>query len=153
MNIILELDKALEGLAPSDIKKINNYEAYLSPAKVDLVNQMIEKYIYIDGTDVIITKENLTSIKSIIEEIKYHCNGILDSDKKYVRNYDSIARVENAIEEKINNPSGDKDNQTQSNKNQYEKLPQTGGLISSYIPMGILMVSCGMVMLKRRKSE
>lgn len=154
-NIILELDKALEGLAPSDIKKINNYEAYLSPAKVDLVNQMIEKYIYIDGTDVIITKENLTSIKSIIEEIKYHCNGILDSDKKYVRNYDSIARVENAIEEfeKINNPSGDKDNQTQSNKNQYEKLPQTGGLISSYIPMGILMVSCGMVMLKRRKSE
>lgn len=154
-DIILELDEALEGLAPSDIRKINNYEAYLSPAKVDLVNQMIEKYIYVDGMDVMITKENLTSIESILEEIKYHYDGILDGDKKYVKNYDSIARVENAIEEfeKLNNPSDDKDNQTESNKNQYGKLPQTGGLVSSYIPMGIIMVFGGMVMLKRRKSE
>lgn len=142
-SVILELDKVLEGLSESDIKKLNNYEYYLSPAKAKIVNLLIDKYVYIDGKDVEVTSKNIDNLKSTIEEIKYYYNGVLNDDKKYIKNYDSAERVENKISQfEINNKGED------SNKGP-NKLPTTGDA-AGYTSLITMILSCGGIAVIKR---
>lgn len=127
------IDKAMEGLAASDIALITEVEQYLSPAKVDLVNLMIEKLI-----DLTVTKDNLEETKALLEDIAYFYQGILEADTKYVKNYEQVALVQKAVdllEAELN-------------------IPQSGVKLPWSI-MGILMFSgiAVMIMSRRRKSR
>lgn len=42
---IQAIDKAMEGLASTDVAKITAVEQFLSPAKVDLVNLMLKELV------------------------------------------------------------------------------------------------------------
>lgn len=127
------IDKVMEGLAASDIALITEVEQYLSPAKVDLVNLMIEKLI-----DLTVTKDNLEETKALLEDIAYFYQGILEADTKYVKNYEQVALVQKAVdllEAELN-------------------IPQSGVKLPWSI-MGILMFSgiAVMIMSRRRKSR
>lgn len=127
------IDKAMEGLATSDIALITEVEQYLSPAKVDLVNLMTEKLI-----DLTVTKDNLEETKALLEDIAYFYQGILEADTKYVKNYEQVALVQKAVdllEAELN-------------------IPQSGVELPWSI-MGVLMFSGIAVMIinRRRKSR
>lgn len=147
-NIIAELDKALEGLSNSDIRKLNNYEYYLSPAKAQLINLLINKYFYTDDVDVNVTRDNMNELKTIVEEIKHYYDGVLEGDKKYIKNYDKVEKVDEAISNLSKSSEGSASDKIQDSIGKV--LPQTGGL-SGYIPALGMILACGGVMILKSK--
>ena len=96
-SIINEIDQACTGLAWSDIQKLTNYEYYASPAKAEIVNLLIRQSIYVNGSEVIPTLQNEDALQSAINEINSYYTGILDCDKIYVEQYDSVQDVQYKI--------------------------------------------------------
>ena len=96
------IDKAMEGLSVSDIALITEVEQFLSPAKVDMVNLLLEK---LGGISV--TEKNAAEIKELLAEITYFYDGVRAEDQKYIDGYEKAAAAQKAIEA-------------------LEQLPQTG---------------------------
>lgn len=95
--VILEIDKACEGLSQRDLIKLTNYEYYLSPAKATVVNLLIDEYLFTNHEKVNINKKNIEEIKKIISEIRYYYAGVLEADKKYIKNFSIVDEVESLI--------------------------------------------------------
>lgn len=72
---IQAIDKAMEGLASTDVAKITAVEQFLSPAKVDLVNLMLKELVE-DGQTVTATQENKEALQALLDEINQYYTGI-----------------------------------------------------------------------------
>lgn len=94
---IQAIDKAMEGLASTDVAKITAVEQFLSPAKVDLVNLMLKELVE-DGQTVTATQENKEALQALLDEINQYYTGIPEADKKYVEGYEAVATVQAAID-------------------------------------------------------
>lgn len=138
---IKAIDEKMKGLNPEDIALISEVEQFLSPAKVDLVNLMINELIKTP-----INKENKNTIKELIQDIEDFYAGILKDDLKYVKNYDQVAKIKSDIE-KI---SVDK---VQSGKTPVDKSPKTGDETNLYLWILILSVASVFVHKLKVKEE
>lgn len=90
---IQKINQASEGLAKEDLLTLNNYEYYLSPAKADLINLMIERKL----SSVTVTSKNKSSLTKTIEKIEQLYEGVLDADRKYIKNYNIVSKVKKQI--------------------------------------------------------
>lgn len=88
-----EINKALEGLAASDLQKIVEIEQYVSPAKVDLVNLLMEKLMAEK-----VNKDNVNQMKEWIADAEQFYQEIIEADRKYVKNYEKLPEIKAAVE-------------------------------------------------------
>lgn len=88
-----EINQALEGLAASDLQKITEIEQYVSPAKVDLVNLLMEKLMAEK-----VNKDNVNQMKEWIADAEQFYQEIIEADRKYVKNYDKLPEIKEAVE-------------------------------------------------------
>lgn len=138
---IQAIDKAMEGLASTDVAKITAVEQFLSPAKVDLVNLMLKELVE-DGQTVTATQENKEALQALLDEINQYYTGIPEADKKYVEGYEAVATVQaaiDALEEKDSDLNGGK------------PAPETG----DHLPTAalLLVLAAGSTLLINRKRK
>ena len=146
MESIKAVDDALNGLAESDLALITGIEQYLSPAKVDLVNLLIQR---LGGMK--ITKDNAAEAEALIADITYLYGGVLEADLKYVKDYDKVAEAQAQLEtlkQEPEKPEGGTDSDGKAEQ------PSTGeafpvAVVWAFLTAGI---AGSALLLKRRRA-
>lgn len=146
MESIKAVDDALNGLAESDLALITGIEQYLSPAKVDLVNLLIQR---LSGMK--ITKDNAAEAEALIADITYLYGGVLEADLKYVKDYDKVAEAQAQLEtlkQEPEKPEGGTDSDGKAEQ------PSTGeafpvAVVWAFLTAGI---AGSTLLLKRRRA-
>lgn len=146
MESIKAVDDALNGLAESDLALITGIEQYLSPAKVDLVNLLIQR---LGGMK--ITKDNAAEAEALIADITYLYGGVLEADLKYVKDYDKVAEAQAQLEtlkQEHEKPEGGTDSDGKAEQ------PSTGeafpvAVVWTFLTAGI---AGSTLLLKRRRA-
>ena len=99
------IDQAAQGLSMEDLRTLENYEYYVSPAKVAIINALIESNNI--SSDLKVTKENADSLQAVIDEITKYFGGVLEDDVKYLKGYPGVSAVQTKINAVKNSPSDD----------------------------------------------
>ncbi len=84
---------------------MENYEYYVRPAKVAIINALIESNNI--SSDLKVTKENADSLQAVIDEITKYFGGVLEDDVKYLKGYPGVSAVQTKINAVKNSPSDD----------------------------------------------
>ena len=102
-SLIDAVDKAAEGLAKEDVFSLESYQYYVSPAKAELINAIIQKYGLNAGVNV--DDRNASELQAALKEIQALKEGVTEEDQKYLKDYEQALKVQekiNAYYEKAN---------------------------------------------------
>lgn len=134
--VVRELDQALEGLPAADIARLTAVEQYLSPAKADIVNLLIERDLYADGRVVTVTRDNAAALRQAVEEIDGFYAGVREADRRYVKHYDAVASVREALA-KLNDTPTTVPTEPQETPPTGDQLP-LAGMVLALLAVGSL---------------
>ncbi|MCD2491133.1 cadherin-like beta sandwich domain-containing protein [Lacrimispora sp. NSJ-141] len=112
--LIDAVDKAAEGLNKKDLMNLESYEYYVSPAKVKLINELIEQNKL--GNQLEINKDNIGTLQSLLDEIRRLHDGVLEDDEKYLENYSAVSVVQAKIDAFQEEEDKKDDNKQDDNK-------------------------------------
>ena len=112
--LIDAVDKAAEGLNKKDLMSLESYEYYVSPAKVKLINELIKQNKL--GNQLEITKDNIGTLQSLLDEIRRLHDGVLEDDEKYLENYSAVSVVQAKIDAFKEEEDKKDDNKQDDNK-------------------------------------
>ncbi len=166
-SLIDNVDKAIKGLTPEDLATITSYEQYFIPAKIDYINALINEKLMDGDKKVTVNNDNVYEIKDIINEIENHYKSIPESEKKYVENYEIIAKISEDVEkinkEKLSDKNSIKDNNNGNNNAGSDKqnngeykatsstLPKTGSI--NYVAIAGVLILMGIVLFAYDKKS
>lgn len=154
-SIIQEIDEVMQNIPPEDQLRITAIEQFLSPAKVELVNLMLEELVE-NGEAVEATQENKEALQALLDEINQYYAGILEADRKYVQGYDAVATVQAAIDAlEDDNPTAPTDPTQPTDPTEPEgetPVPETGDGLPA-VALLLTLIACGVLLLSRKRKQ
>ena len=97
---ILAVDALLEDLSDEDVSQITAVEQYLSPAKAELANLTMEKYLLTaDGEAAEIAAHQAKRASEYFCRVQYFIEGVSDADRKYLKYSEQRETIRRRLEE------------------------------------------------------
>lgn len=95
-SLIDAVDKAAEGLVKEDVFSLESYQYYVSPAKAELINEIIQKYGL--NADAKVDDTNASELQAALKEIQTLKKGVTEEDQKYLKSYEEALKVQEKID-------------------------------------------------------